>query len=102
MFKNEYANINTVGFDDPVGWKKEKYNSFIQSDDEDYNSPDDAVSESGTEETVDDTPTSSDAEPETETKYKKVIFFKKPRPKPKISKHILQEETDYIYEKKFS
>jgi len=100
MFEKEYANINKVGFDEPVGWKKDDY-SYIHSSSEEEKE-EDIVSYSDSEPV---TESESDTESDTEQKTQPSLKKSNSKNKPTIRKEykcILQEETDYIYEKKIS
>ena len=93
MFEKEYANVNDVGLDEPVGWEKEDFTYITPSDTEE-----DEQSESGTEPETDE----SDVEQQKPSSSMLKRPKNKPRPSKREYKIILQEETDYIYEKKNS
>jgi hypothetical protein len=95
MFEKEYADVNTVGFDEPVPWKKKDY-SYIEYDDTVSESGTDTVTETGSET---ETESESETESETETEQKIPIVYRKSKPK-KEYKCILQEETNYIIDEK--
>lgn len=100
MFEKEYAQLHKVGtVIEPTGWMKEEFTYLSDLEESDKEEEEEETETSETETEASETGTDTDTETETETEPPSKLKFKH-KPKTLKYKIILQEETDYICEKK--